>query len=468
MKTRARVVTDNTGFELELPVLVSKDGVLEPLLDYLLVNQHNRSNSWCERVVHGAYLLMQYIEANQSCFSSPKSLFESFVRHLYSGTIDNDGYDPSGLYWLPASTQTVNGLINSLTGLTDYLADNIENLKSMNPNRMASRFEERLNYAAWYRRNQEDFLGHIKDKSISSTSLRARNIMGKRLLVVSSHTATQFPENIFKDFFVNGIGANKDPRSAIRNQLILLMLHFTGCRESEALHLWINDVLIDPLNSESVSIRIYHPEEGKAPDNWVGSQGQTHRAAYLRERYLITPRNKILGTKKVGWKCRVMDHSDKYIQLYWFPTKAGVLFNKLWRMYIKYLAVTDRLHPYAFVSFSKKNIGAALTLNAFNDAYKRGLIRIGKAPSKEAGLTPHSHRHSMGRRLERAGVHPRIIQKVLHHVSIESQDIYTAPSLEDISQSLNKANSIIESEGIDNTTNQRQSDWDELMKVYAD
>jgi hypothetical protein len=35
----------------------------------------------------------------------------------------------------------------------------------------------------------------------------------------------------------------KDIRVATRNQLILLMMLFAGCRESDCLQLWVDDVL---------------------------------------------------------------------------------------------------------------------------------------------------------------------------------------------------------------------------------
>ena len=43
VKTKAKIVTDITGVASELPVLVTEQGVLEPLLDYLLSHQHDRS-----------------------------------------------------------------------------------------------------------------------------------------------------------------------------------------------------------------------------------------------------------------------------------------------------------------------------------------------------------------------------------------------------------------------------------------
>jgi len=463
IKAKARIVTDNTGFECEMPIIVTEHGVMNPLLDYLLSHQHDRSDSWRERVVHATYLLVQYMEANLDCFSDPKHMFVSFAQRLFSGTINDEGLDPSGLYWLPSTASTANGLIVSLTGLTDYLADNLGTLH-MNPLCTASSLEQRLNYAAWFRRNHHDFLGHIKDKSVSSTIEQARHIRGRRAIVTVHDDVIAFPEKLFERFYLQGIGGTKDPRVALRNQLIVLMMHYAGCRESDALHLWVDDVLIDPFNPDNVIVRLYHPEEGKAPNNWQGRNGVSNRAAYLRERYALTPRNRLTGTQKVGWKCKVVDHKDNFIQLHWFPAQAGILFGKLWRNYVRYLAVTDRQHPYAFISFEPASLGKPLTVNAFKDAYNKAMHRIGQTPAKIEGRSPHGHRHAMGRRLEKAGLHPRIIQKVLHHSSMISQEPYTAPGLDGVTKALNHATEALAQKMENGQATLAATDWNALLE----
>ncbi|MCG7873100.1 MAG: site-specific integrase [Candidatus Thiodiazotropha lotti] len=462
-KAKAKVFSDNTGIESELPILITERGVLEPLLDYCLVHQHDRSESWMERVVHATCLLMQYMDANQDCFDDPQKLFQSFAQRLYTGTIGNNGLDPSGLYWLPASTKTTYGLILSLTGLTDWLADR-HGTKPMNPLRKADRYEQRLNYAAWFRRNQHNFLGHIKNKTVNQTVRKARHIRGRRALVTLHDDAVAFPEALFAKFYLEGIGGVLDRRVAVRNQLILLMMHFAGCRKSDTLHLWVEDVLFDPHNKDSVIVRLYHPEDGKAPDNWHGTKGTTNRAAYLRVKYALTPRNRLSGTQRVGWKYQVVDHKDNYIQLHWFPQEAGILFAKLWREYCQYLLVVNRNHPYAFISFERRSLGNPLTINALKDAYKKALLRIGEMPAKIEGRSSHAHRHAMGRRLEKADVNPRVIQKVMHHKSIASQVPYTAPGIERVTQALTDSYTALEHKARTGETNLTLPNWDKLLR----
>ena len=216
-------------------------------------------------------------------------------------------------------------------------------------------------------------------------------------------------------------------------------MHGGGLRESEALSLWVTDVFEDPEDPECALVRVYHPEEGKAPNNWRGRGGETNRAAYLQQEFGLTPRNKLVGTQHIGWKGTRVDSSDNFIQVHWFPKDYGKTFMKLWLDYMRVLATFTRDHPYAFVAFRKQCFGDPYTIVSFNKRYARGLKKIGLSPNSAEGHSPHGHRHSYGRRLMRAGVEPVIRQKCLHHSSIDSQKVYTSPGLADVGKSLKEA-----------------------------
>ncbi|SDU24885.1 Phage integrase family protein [Pseudomonas pohangensis] len=436
--TYAKVVVDDSGFRSEIPVLLTEKGVVQPLLDYLLKMQIKRSQHWQRHVVSAAKLLLEYMEVNQHNFSDPATLFQAFAARLFTGTVGDDGLDPSGLYWIPASTATANRHLNALKGLTDYLAEH-QGVQHMNPLVMASSYDQRLNYAAWYRSNQNDFLGHIKDKTVNETVRTARNVRGRRALSKADGDAVAFPEQLFERFFLEGLGGARDRRCAVRDQLITILMHGAGVRESEPLNLWVQDVLDDPHDLTKVIVRIYHPEEGKAPDGWKSQTGKTNRSANLREAHALTPRNRLRGTHNVGWKGSVIEHLDSYIQMHWFPTDFGRLFRKLWREHLHYLSSIERHHPYAFVSYEKRVLGRPYTLNAFNKNYAAALARVGLSAAKVEGRSPHGHRHAFGRRLTRAGIHPRIIMKAMHHSSLESQIVYTTPGIDEVSHVLEQA-----------------------------
>ncbi|ASG04037.1 gamma-mobile-trio recombinase GmtY [Vibrio anguillarum] len=463
VKVKAQIKIDHSGLMLNIPVLVTEQGAFEPLLDYVISQSHIKSLPWMNRVVFACQLLLEYMEANRGLFSEPSLLFQSFVQRLSSGTIDKEGFDSSGLFWLPRSVANVNQLLSALNGLTDWLSIH-KSTHSLNEFEQASSHQERLNYAAWHKRNQHNFLGHIKKNALPELLKRVRKVRGKKDVIKVDGDAISFPEQLFKSFFIDGVGSARDSRVAIRDQLILLLMHGAGVRESDALHLWVDDVFLDPINTVSVIVRLYHPEDGKAPNHWVGRKRQSTRSAYLAEKYHLTARNKLTGTARVGWKTKVVDHDDNYIQLHWFPSYYGEVFAYLWRQYLMALLPLQRNHPYAFVSFARKQLGGALTLNAFNQSYSAAMARVNQVASKPEGRSPHAHRHAYGRRMSNAGIDVRFIKKALHHSSLLSQSIYTQPGVRDVTLACERATQKLDGQQYANFKQDVELSWQTVME----
>lgn len=438
-KVVANVVQDKSGIATQIPIVLTDEGVLASVTDYVLsLHLNGTSKSTITKHIQSIILLIEFMDANQSMFSDPEELFAVFVRRLYSGTVGDDGLDPSGLYWIPATTSTVSRHISRLTNFTNWMADKGFG-KEFNSLRSATKHEERIQYTAWFRRNRNDFLGHIKDKSISTTVKRARSIKGRTPLAKTDDDAIAFPAKHFEAFYTLGMGGAKDPRVALRDKLILLLIQGAGLRVSEALLLWVTDVFEDPSDPDSAIVRIYNEEEGKAPDGWKSRNGIKTRKAYLQEQYGRLPRQEMLGTQNLGWKSRVVDHQDGYLEARFFPTEYSRVFMKLWRQYLIYRASVECHHPYAFISFDSRYLGNPYTQNAFTQSYAAGLRRIGLEPNKALGLDPHGHRHRYGRVLTDAGIDPLIRKKCLHHKSLESQTVYTMPSSLQVSNTLSDA-----------------------------
>ena len=460
VRVNAKVKIDNSSQFLSTPVLLTEQGIIEPLLDYLISHDTDRSLSWKNRVVFACQLLLEYMSANQNLFQAPDLLFSHFVHRLQAGTINETGEDESELYWLPRRISNVNQLLSALNQFTDWLSIH-RGSEPLNPLIEATNYQQQLNYAAWHKRNQHQFLGHLKSNKQSYLMKQTRKIRGKRDVIQIDSDAISFSENLFPKFLLCGLGNAKDSRVALRDQLILLLMHGAGVRESDALHLWVHDVLIDNMDENNALVRLYHPEDGRAPDNWKGRNKQHTRSAYLQELYGLKPRNRLVGTKRVGWKTKIVDHQDNYIHLHWFPAFYGVLFKKLWLRYLNCLLPIERNHPYAFISFSRNEMGQPLTLNAFNQGYKAGLVRIGLVSSKSQGRSPHAHRHAYGRRLTKAKLDPILIKKALHHSSLNSQLVYTTPGIQDVTDALNAIESI---NSTGEKTNAESENWSELLK----
>ena len=439
VRVYATIVEDNTGIKSQLLVLLTEQGELSSVTDYVLkLEADGVSASVIKGFLQAVSLLLAYMEANKDLFSDPKMLFQTFAKRLYSGTIGEDGLDPSGLYWVPSSTGNVNKHIYRLTAFTDWLAKK-QGSEPMNPLRDATPHEQRLNYAAWFRKNQNDFLGHIEDKSINKTIRKARTLKGRTPLTKTEDDAISFPEKHWETFFKEGMGGAKDPRVALRDKLVLLLMHGGGLRESEALTLWVTDVFEDPYNPDNAIVRIYNEIDGKAPNGWRSHSGTQTREAYLKEEYARIPRIRMMGTQRIGWKNKLSDNKDNYIQVQWFPTDYSKVFMLLWKNYQKYRASVECHHPYAFISYHHSAFGEPYTLNAFHSSYAAGLKRIGLEPSKAQGLDPHGHRHNYGRRLESSGLNPLVIRRCMHHKSLESQTVYTGKSQQEISDELTNA-----------------------------
>uniref|UniRef100_UPI000B065BBC gamma-mobile-trio recombinase GmtY n=1 Tax=Vreelandella aquamarina TaxID=77097 RepID=UPI000B065BBC len=279
-------------------------------------------------------------------------------------------------------------------------------------------------------------------------------------LVKTEDDAIAFPASKFEAFFTQGIGGAKDPRVALRDKLILLLMHGSGLRVSEAMVLWVTDVFENPADPSQALVRIYSEREGVAPEGWKSRKGERNRKAYLKEKYGRVPRCDMKGTQHLGWKSKLVDNKEGYLIAQWFPVDFAKVFMMLWKTYLKYRATADAHHPYAFISFDSKAFGNPYTINAFNQNYAAGLRRIGLDPNKAEGLDPHGHRHNYGRRLTQAGIDPLIRKKCLHHKSLESQTVYTLPGNQDVSNLLSAASEQLENPD----AKAMRTDWKALVE----
>ncbi|VCZ88396.1 hypothetical protein BANRA_05410 [Klebsiella pneumoniae] len=135
-------------------------------------------------------------------------------------------------------------------------------------------------------------------------------------------------------------------------------MHGGGVRESEALTLWVTDVFEDPYNPDSAVVRIYNETDGKAPLK-VGVIALVHQPErHIKKNNMPGYHDmRMKGTARLGWKNRVVDHKDNYLQVQWFPADYGKVFMSLWKNYQKYRASIDCHHPYAFISFHHSALG---------------------------------------------------------------------------------------------------------------
>lgn len=207
VKVLTKTFRDNTGRSIELySVLIEHNGetsLLHPLHEYQLKN-HVMSRSWHDKLVQAVELMLDYMDANQSYFSSPKDFFESFAESIHSGTINEEGYDPSGLYWLPKRTDTASNLLYALSQFSDWMVINYGS-KPLNPWREATSYEERLNWMALNNKSNKSFLGHLDSSlKMSETAKNARNVMQRRTPSGYKGEVKAFPEDKINELLWEG------------------------------------------------------------------------------------------------------------------------------------------------------------------------------------------------------------------------------------------------------------------------
>ncbi|WP_454255751.1 gamma-mobile-trio recombinase GmtY [Pseudomonas sp. Marseille-Q8238] len=425
-------VSDASGVQSVLPIIVTDYGVLDQFARYMHLNRL-KSRSWQESATFAVRLLLEFMEANQSFYGEARTLFAAFSDALYIGTVSNNT-DPSGLWWHPRQPDDASKLIGQITRFTDWLAVINEDASlQLNPWRQATRHEERLNWAAYSHRRDNAFLSHLWCSKPNTSQSRAVRLGG--MPVERQTPAKAFPEDHFELLVSEGFRRRaRDNRGSIdlRNVLITQLMHFGGIRLSEALALWSDDVSVE---GGEVIVRVYHPEYGRAPD------GKTNRASYLQTQYGLQPRCRLVKATDplfLGWKnSLITDPHRRCFEVFFYPHAVGQAFAAMWRDYHLKQRVKPKvgeMHPYAFTN---KN-GQPYSHRMFRKAHKLAIERIGLVYEKIEGTTPHGHRHAYGQRLDRDGADRLLIKNAMHHASIESSLTYTQPAATEVRQTLIK------------------------------
>ena len=207
------------------------------------------------------------------------------------------------LYWLPRKTTTANAIIAGLIQYSDWLNQTC-NLEPLNPIKQACTYEQILYWSAWHHRHNRAFLAHTWDKKKSlEQSYLIRSATPKKTNSSHLNAAKYFPDKYFGDLLFKGFtnygyehSNSIGERFNIRDMLITLLLNGGGLRMSEPFHLFVHDVTLDAVqnkcNGKNIAyVRVFHPVEGKAPNDWHDINGKAYdvnREAYLKGKYQHT------------------------------------------------------------------------------------------------------------------------------------------------------------------------------------
>lgn len=439
VSVKVKVRTDNTGAIINIPGLLTPNGLLTPLLDYFVARYLTRSMSWRRKVVRSVELFMDYVQAN-AAERDTRALFDNFAKRLTAGTFGDDNDDPSGLCWQPRSAPDVTNIITDLTLFFEWLSKDQPKSKAgnINPLEHGSPYDQMWVDAARLHRRERALLGHLWPKK-DDEGKTVRRVQGKRAPTSRKAEPPAFPEERFLDLISDGFRVGR--RTNYRNILITLLMHGAGFRPSEPFHLYVEDVVQHPANPRSCIVRIHHPSEGAAPAWWkdpMGKASQPNRERFLSTQFGLRPRNQLDDDREAGWKGCLCD-APNYMEAHWLSPQYGELFWTNWKLYLAQVAREDRDHPFAFINLDREPVGSMFKLPLFNDQHAEACRRIGLVVAKHLGTTPHGHRHAYGRRCKKAGIEPELLRILMHHSSIESQEVYTQPTSGEVEDALQKA-----------------------------
>ncbi|QXI25883.1 gamma-mobile-trio recombinase GmtY [Pseudomonas vanderleydeniana] len=433
------VVADSERSGKLIHLIVASGTPVWPLFHYFQARNLDFSTEATYAQAIGLFIDFLAAKASEFAEVGDRSrLFNSFAHALLYGTI-RDGDDSTGLWWHARKQQRVNRLVGLVCEISDWLHQRYDNV-AINPfSRPASVAEQIAFWRRWNTSKAASLLNHTKSRGAASGKAKtARTVVLPVDVPIVADGAPAFLEDhierlLFEGFVRSGAHSQKPPwlRWNIRDILITLLLHYGGLRVSEPMHLWVDDVFIDPSNPKAARVLVHHPSDGiyEHPDPMTGRTICSTRADYLQVKYNRLPLTETTGKGHAGWKNSLLTHRARNaFEVFWFPQSIGELFLSLYRTYIQQVRPFSLNHPYLFVTQDGEPVG----VGSFSKSHSSAVRRIGLEPVKELGTSPHGHRHAYGQRLKKGELSTKEIQVAMHHVSPLSQDVYTQASSADV------------------------------------
>ncbi|ASG04266.1 site-specific integrase [Vibrio anguillarum] len=441
--------------------------VMWSLVDYLTTFA-TKGDSWKRNTARAVGLFYDYTLARLSEDSPKKKILKEFVRDLRFGTIDPETHiDTTGLYWAPSGLRVSKRLSGCLESFILWVECEQKENSGLSTYIEQCDKGERLTLKglhAGYSIAKFSMMEHVKDpKNIARKLLQKKLRFGYHFghdpssSLAGSYEYKSFPTELIAPIIEYGFIKDEhatDPfkREDITAKMIFLLLVHGGLRKGEPLHLWVSDVIILIDNECRVTLR--HPS--LAPTKIIGET--CDRNTYLLQRNL-RPRDDDYNSKsyKVGWKELDIDKTEFSADVFWIHESSQKMFGVLYTLYLnhyrgplmeKYINNHGTDHPFLFVSTGINNAtgesyeGAPYSQRAFENAYNKALDRVEKhlnlriPRGKDAHLNPHCLRHHFAYALDQAGVPAKIIQKCLHHRTINSQEAYKGISSDQVRASL--------------------------------
>ncbi|ENM3791274.1 tyrosine-type recombinase/integrase [Vibrio cholerae] len=417
------------------PLGSEKPIVFRELINYFETNSN--SGSWQRQVARAIGLFYDFCVEKAPAYKNDNDVADT-IRGFIQCSLSGD----SGLGWTPSSAKTVRRNVGYILDFSRYIGLNGTLPKS--PSKIHKEYFFRASQV-----KNNSFLSHVTDVNKVAARLQATSIdhifKFSKSTTTTTNKVSQFPEDLIEPLLNEGFKL-RNGRENIGAKMITMLLIFGGLRESEPFHLWFNDFNIYP-SSGKLEISLHHPSESSCD---IPPYKNKSRAEYLLERGLL-PRDNENNSNSyyAGWKDLALD-KDYTTPIRLIHEDAEILFVKLFKQYMHerevcmrdYKAKYGYEHPFFFVKTGDVNdLGAPMSINSYLKAFKQACKRLRKLgyyveEGAKNGIAPHSMRHWFASILEEAGVPPKVLQDMMNHRSILSQEIYKSANKRAIDEAL--------------------------------
>lgn len=447
------------GWTARMLVLRRADGVTElyaPLLAYLRAHP-GRSGTWQDDTARALGRFWDYSRAKAAVGTVPAdgriaflhAFFRAFALALLTGTV-REGRDPSGLWWPSSPRLVADKTVRCIEDFARWChAEAGTGALGSDPTRTPDDGLGFTDFLVWSRMRDVRMLSylsaepqHVRRRSVVD---RARESQNNGLEAIKAFPRQHAERLLWEGHRRPRLGSGPDVYGVhnVRDQMFALLDGWGGLRRSEALHLWVGDVVQDPLKPGHALVVLYHPRDAVAAytDPISGQPAEATRAEVLNRVFGLAPRTDVKrGGYHAGWKGMSLDKHHRAI-VHWLDDTAGALFWALYLMYLRYVrkTVMERRsalggydHPFLLVTEGADHngetvIGSPYTLRAYTRNHRAAVRRMQLPYGKVHGTTTHGLRHMYGRSLADLKLQPEIIRKAMRHVSPLSQLVYTAP-----------------------------------------
>lgn len=383
------------------------------------------SLSWQRQVARAIGLFYDFCVVKTPIYKNDNNVVDA-IRGFIQCSISGD----PDLGWVPTKIRTIKKYVSYILEFSKYLK-----LEGTLP-QSTSNIHIEYFYQALAVKEKSPF-SHIISEASVSKNLQAKSLdhifkFPKHANVTSIKIA-QFPEELIEPLLNKGFKLKNGEENIGAKMLTILML-FGGMRNSEPFHLWFNDINIFP-KSGNLEILLHHPSDSSCN---IPPYRKKTRSIYLLERKML-PRNHKNNPNKyyAGWKNLALDN-NLTTEIKMIHKDIEDLFIELYKKYMEQREICIRAyktkhghdHPFLFVKTGDHDdLGAPLSMSSYIKFLKAASLRLSNLGydsiyGSNNGISPHAMRHWFASILTEVGIDPKVMQFLMNHRSILSQEVY--------------------------------------------